>query len=363
MKVYYPLLLLVLIGCWAPNSGAQESIPVSIVRTVRAPIVEEIALTGNLRARRVSRLSAEVDGIVEQMYVDDGDRVNKGDTILTLDSELATISVARAAAGVTEAQARHKESQRRYDELTELAKKRHVPQTNVEAARAEIDITRATLAQASAARREQQALLDRHTVYAPFDGVVQEKLVEVGQWIETNTTLVEVVETQHLRLEVPVPQFYFSRVQPGTPAAVRFDALPEQIFDAAVTMAIPVSNSAARTFPIRIDLNNAHGLLAPGMSARVTLQISDDTQARALIVPQDAVVQTADGTKTVWTIEIEDGITKARPTAIETGRAYHDNIEVLSGDIEAGTPVVVRGNEILRPGQIVTVAEEKPMDI
>jgi len=99
------------------------------------------------------------------------------------------------------------------------------------------------------------------------------------------------------------------------------------------------------------------------MSARVILQIEDDTNRTALIVPQDAVVRRPDGTATVWTIKIEDGITKAEPREIQTGRIYRNNIEVLSGDLEPGAQVVVRGNEILRPGQAVTVAEETPMDI
>jgi RND family efflux transporter MFP subunit len=171
------------------------------------------------------------------------------------------------------------------------------------------------------------------------------------------------VEIKYLRIEAPVPQFYFSRVKPGTRVAIRFDALPDQLFEAAVTATIPVSDTAARTFPVRIDLTNDQGLLAPGMSARVVVQIDDDAGRTALIVPQDAVVRRPDGTETVWAIEVEDGITKAAPREIKTGRVYHDNVEVLSGDLEPGTRVVVRGNEILRPGQPVTVAEDTPMDI
>jgi membrane fusion protein (multidrug efflux system) len=342
---------------------AEPSMPVSVVRSVRATIAEEVSLTGNLQARRVSLLSAEVDGLVARLSVDEGDHVFLQQVVLSLDDELSVIAQARALAEVEEASARHTEAERLYGDLTELAKRQHVPKTNVESARAEIQFAQAALKQAQSDQRRAQALLKRHTVHAPFDGVVTRKLVEVGQWVETSSALIELVETRFLRLEAPVPQFYFTRVQPGTRVAIRFDSLPKQIFEAAITTTIPVSDSAARTFPIRIDLANEQGLLAPGMSARVILQLDSEAGEKALMVPQDAIVRRPDGTETLWTIEIEDGITKAAPRVVRTGRVYHNNVEILSDNLQPGTQVIVRGNEILRPGQAVTVAEEMPMEI
>lgn len=342
---------------------AENAMPVSVVRIVRAPIVEELRLTGSLRARRISRLSTEVEGIVKELLVDDGDRVESGQLIVRLNNELATIEKSGTAAEVDEAQARLADAERRYRELLALSKKQHVPETNVESAKAEIDIARAALAQRRARDGRAQALLNRHTVRAPFNGVVREKLVEIGQWVETNSALVELVETEFLRLETPVPQFYFSRVRAGTPVAIRFDALPREVFEASITTTIPVSDTSARTFPVRIDLPNENGLLAPGMSARVVLHITDESGEAALIVPQDAVVRQPDGGTTIWTIVSEDGVVKALPRIVTTGRVYRNNIEVTSGDLTAGDQVVVRGNEILRPGQAVAVAEESAMDI
>ena len=363
MRTFHLILALVSILIAGTNAIAEDPIPVSVVRTVRATIAEEIVLTGNLQARRISRLSAEVEGVIEHLAVDDGDHITAGEVVLTLNSELALIAKSQAAAEIDEARARLADARRRYAELTGLAQQQHVPKTNVESARAEIDIGRARLAQARAKDRRAQALLDRHTVHAPFDGLVSKKLVEVGQWVQTSTALIDLVEIGFLRLEAPVPQFYFGRVKPGARVAIRFDSLPDQVFEATVNVMIPVSDSAARTFPIRIDLTNDQGLLAPGMSARIVVQIEDNGGNMSLLVPTDAIVRRPDGTETVWTIAVEDGITKAEPREIKTGRVYHNNVEILSGDLEPGARVVVRGNEILRPGQTVRVAEDTPMDI
>ena len=342
---------------------AQSAMPVSVVKAVRAVIAEEVHLTGDLRAKRISNLSSEVEGLIQSLLVDDGDVITKGQVVLVLDSELALIATSQADAAVDEAQARQTEAGRRLAELMKLEKKQHVPKTNVAAARAEIQITHSVVAQAQAIARRARAMLDRHTVRAPFGGVIATKLVEIGQWIETSDPLVALVETNWVRLQAQVPQLYFGRVEPGMRAIIHFDARPNEILDAVVSTKIAVSDGSSRTFPVLIDIANERGTLAPGMSARVTLQIGDQGNQKTLMVPQDAIVRRADGSQSVWTIVIEDGQSKAKQRKVETGRVYRDNIKILNGMIEPGTHVIVRGNEILRPGQLVIVAEKKLMDI
>lgn len=342
---------------------AQSAMPVSVVKAVRAVIAEEVHLTADLRAKRTSNLSSEVEGLVQNLLVDDGDVITKGQVVLVLDSELALIATSQAGAAVDEAQARQTEAGRRLAELMELEKKQHVPKTNVAAARAEFQITHAVLAQAEATARRARAMLERHTVRAPFAGVIATKLVEIGQWIETSDSLLALVETNSVRLEAQVPQLYFGRVEPGTRVVIHFDARPNEILDAVVSTKIAVSDGSSRTFPVFIDIANERGTLTPGMSARVTLQIGDPENQETLMVPQDAIVRRADGSQSIWTIVIEDGQSKAKQRKVETGRAFRDNIEILNGVIEPGTHVIVRGNEILRPGQLVIVAEEKLMEI
>lgn len=362
-RSYRFIILLGLAGVIAAPAFGDNAMPVSVVRIVRAPVTEELRLTGTLQARRISRLSTEVDGIVAELLVDDGDRVSAGQIIVKLNSELAEIEESATAAAVAEAVARLADAERRYRELLALSKKQHVPATNVESAKTEISITRAALAQSRARERQAQAMLERHVVSAPFSGLVRAKLVEVGEWVETSTALVELVETEFLRLEAPVPQFYFSRVREGTRVELRFDAIPQESFAATITTTIPVSDTGARTFPVRIDLPNDSGRLAPGMSARVVVHIEANDAAAALIVPQDAIVRQPDGSTTVWTVTTEDGVVEAHPRVVTTGRVSRNNIEIVTGDLAAGDQVIVRGNEILQPGQSVSVATESAMDI
>lgn len=356
---------LVIVGAsFSPAQVRSESpVPVGVSTTQTAEIHEEVTLNGSLIARRTSRLSTEIDGLVEEILVDDGDRLERGAVVIRLDRRLATIDRDSASAKLEEARARKRESERRHREFLELQQTRHVADTSVEAAKAQIDIDAATVRRVEAELARTVELLDRHVVYAPFDAVVSRKLVERGEWVETNTAIAELVDVSVLRLEVPVPQYYYANVDIETRVSIRLDAMPDRSFEAKVTRKIPISDAASRTFRIWIDIPNDEHLLAPGMSARVNLHVAAGDRAPALLLPRDAVVRKPDGTANVWVIVVEDGITKAVPRLIETGRAYRDHIEIVQGDIQPGEQVVIRGNEILRPGQSVLVAEKRVQDI
>ncbi len=349
-------LLLMLLLATPAFAQQQKARPVSIVRAIKAGVHEEIPLTGSVIARRVSRLSSKVEGFVSEVVVDEGYQLKQGDVILKLDPELAKIAVASATAQVTEARAVLNEAIRQRDEAAELVRKKHISATDHEARIAQVLIQEAALSRLSEQLRQQKELLKRHVVYAPFDGVVTQKLTELGQWVDTSSSLMVIEETRVLRIDVPVPQVYYEKLQLGTPAEIRFDAFPGRLFQGSVSMKIPSANLSTRTFPVRIDMDNNDGVIASGMSARVKFKLAFDEDA--LLVPRDAIVRKPGGSKSVWLVKIEDGISRVNAVPVETGRVYRDYVEVLTGNLKEGDPVVIRGNEILRPGQHVEVVQE-----
>ncbi|MGR8949493.1 MAG: efflux RND transporter periplasmic adaptor subunit, partial [Gammaproteobacteria bacterium] len=336
--------------------AAQEALPVTVMPVVRIAIAEEVALTGNLVARRVSNLSAEVDGIVKDILVDDGSVVTTGQKIVVLDTDIAEIDRRVAAASVAEAEATLKEAVRRHRELERLKDQSHTSLTSVEAALAQISIQEASHRQALSNLARTETLLRKHQVNAPFAGIVSRKLVEVGQWVDTNTPLVELIDTHLLRLEIPVPQYYFQAVRVGTPAQIRFDALPQQPIESGISAVIPISDTASRTFRARIDIPNATGKLAPGMTAKATLRLTKEKESASIVASRDAIVRKPNGDTSIWMIEEIDGVAKAKPVNVSVGRSYRGGVEILSGNLPVGSLAVVRGNEILRPGQSVRVA-------
>lgn len=335
----------------------EKATPVSVVIATIAPVYDEIPLTGSVTARRVSRISPKIEGFVAELLVDEGDEIKSGDVLLQLDPVMAKIGLTRVQAQLQEAEAILSEAKRQRDEASELLKKKHISATNHEARVADVAIKTAVLKRLKAELDEQQETLSRHTIYAPFDGVISAKEVEVGQWVDTSTSLLELIEIHVLRVNVPVPQIYFSQIAIGTPATLKFDAFPERSFDATVTMKIPAGNASTRTFPVRIEIKNENGIIAPGMSARVRIKLRESNEA--MLLPRDVIVRKPDGSTSIWLVVEVNGQTISRPLVVKTGRAYRDNVEVFASGLQQGDRVVIRGNEILQTDQHVTVVNEQ----
>lgn len=341
------------------NSFAQETItPVSVVAAKMGKVSEEVPLTGSVSSIQTSHLSAKVEGYIDSLLVDKGDTVKKGDPIMYFDHQLIDIEITRVRAQLSEAKARVKEFVRQRDEAEELVKKKSIASTTYEAAVAQVEINSAVVARLEAELKRQQTLSERHTLYAPFDGVITDKMVEVGEWVDTNTPLFELTALNPLRIEVPVPQLYFSRINTGTPVKIKYDAIPDQEFAAQVTTKVPVSHQNTRTFPVMIRIENEDRLIAPGMSARVFFQLSEPNAEQSVLLPRDAIVRKPDGSKTVWVAEDKEGITKVNPVAVKTGKSHLNNIEIAQGNIHPGDRIVIKGNELLQAGQNINIVEE-----
>ncbi|NKB37393.1 MAG: efflux RND transporter periplasmic adaptor subunit [Gammaproteobacteria bacterium] len=327
--------------------------PVSVAKVEIAPIYDEIPLTGSVTARRIARISPRVEGFLSQMLADEGDEVETGKTLAQLDSVLAEIGLSTVQARVAEALAELDEARRQRDEAKELLHKKHISPTSFEARQAEVSIKSAVLSRLRSELEQQREIFDRHLVSAPFSGVISKKEVEIGQWVETSTTLFELIEISVLRIDVPVPQVYFDEIEVGTAVSIKFDAFPEHAYDANVSIKIPSASASTRTFPVRIEMQNPGSAIAPGMSARVRFRLESSGQAK--LVERDALIRKPDGGVSLWKITEVNGITRAKSIEIKAGRTLRDKVEVISNELQIDDIIVIRGNEILQEGQKVRI--------
>jgi RND family efflux transporter MFP subunit len=342
----------------APAALAEPA-PVTLAEVKRETLREQSVLSGTAIAPRRAALSPKVDGLVTEVFVDAGSLVTAGEPILTLDDRLEAHAVAAAEARVQEAEASHKDAIRIRDELLRLKQGRHASETDIRSAEARVDMTAAALAAERAELARAREVRRRHRLEAPFDGMVVSREVEVGEWAKRDEAAVELVALDVLRIRATLPQAEYSRVRRGAAAEVRFDALPERAFRGEVFARVAAGDARSRTFPVLIDIPNPERLLAPGMSARVRVDL-DGGEAEVLTVPRDAIVAKADGSREVWQVQREDGILKAYPVLVKTGRARGDLLEVSAGELADGDRVVLLGNESLRPGQSIAPQPAPP---
>ena len=352
--IFYLLVFLASFAYPLPSTGAQTpGPPVEAETALVAPVVRKLELSGTVTSPRVSSISTSFQGLVSAVHFDSGARVKTGDLLLELDSELEEAAHKQTEALAAQAAGELADAKRRLGIAKKLAERKYGTQNEVEARQAEVEIDRAAYESAKAAHARRAAILERHRLRAPYSGVISKKMAEVGQWVVPGTPAFELVEMEGLRIDVPVPQQYYARLREGAEVSVKFDAIPGETIPARIGALIPVSDPDARTFTLRVLPEGEDIPITPGMSARIAVNLS--TGRQDVVVNRDAIIRHPDGRTTVWVLEQKGDKTLVEERKIEIGLAFDGVFQVRSG-LKEGERVVVRGNESLREGQAVRLA-------
>lgn len=335
-----------------------DTTPVSVVEVSARDVSRQIRVTGNVTSPHQAALSASVEGLIQTYHVDVGDRVKPGAILVQLDSELAALQLNSSQARQREAQSALDDALRRLREAEKLSGESGViAATEVESRRTEVALARAALAVAEAEVSYQRSILARHTINAPFAGVVSMRLAEIGEWLNRGEALLELVATDDLHFDFRLPQEVSTQINNIDSIEVRFDALPDIRVAGRSKAIVPVKNPDDRTFLLRVvaadsNTNESLARITPGMSAQAVISLK--TGRTGVSIPRDALLRFADGRTIVWEIQASDATTRVVERKVETGLEFDGMVEILNG-LESGARVVVRGNEALRDGQAVEV--------
>jgi RND family efflux transporter MFP subunit len=318
-------------------------------------IIEEVPLTGTVASARVASLSTEVDGLVEDVAVEVGDTVSKGDTLLRLDSAIEALNLESAKAETLRIRAQLADANRRLKDAQRLSKQNNISLNELRLLQAEVETETAALKRQQAEERRQEALLKRHSLNAPFDGVISERMTELGEWVEPGTSVLTLVAVDNLRLEFRVPQDYFMRLDDQSEITVMIDALPGSELKGQIQAVVPVTDPTARTFLMHVLLDAGEIRLTPGMSVHGRLRLQ--TASRGVVVSRDALIRYPDGRITVWVVDLDQAEAKVSERLVRTANSFNGLIAISDG-LEAGETVVIEGNESLQEGQQVRIQNQ-----
>jgi RND family efflux transporter MFP subunit len=339
---------------WLLHAQAQGRPGVELEQVETSDIISEVSLNGTVNALRTSRLSTAVAGLVEDVRVETGNRVARGDLLVALDDEQAEFELESARAESSEARARLQEAQRRLAEARSVGAGRNIAATEVSARESEVAATEATLARLRAEERRRQVVLDRHRIEAPFDGVVSDRISDLGEWVTPGDEMLTLVDTTNLRLDFRVPQNYYQRISDDSELWVQVGGASQKSVKAMIESLVPVSDPRARTFLMRATGPEKLDVL-PGMAVQATLRVS--TGEKGLTVSRDAINRYPDGRVTVWIAEpTDEDLYEVREKRVEVGSGFDNRMEIISG-LEGTELVVIRGNESLEDGARVRLAE------
>ena len=302
-----------------------------------------IEAVGSLRAVQGADLSLEVSGVVESISFSSGDDVQEGATLLKLRAadDLSRLDSLKAMAELNEVN---------FDRTQRLAKSSTVSQ-------AQLDTDSANLKNLKAQVAQQQAIIEKKILRAPFAGHLGIRAVDVGQYLSAGTSIVTLQALDPIYVDFYVPQQAVEEIQIGHKVTVKVDAYEDRTFTGEIAAINPKVDVGNRNVQIRATLKNQDRKLLPGMYATVDIAVGEP--ATYVTVPQTAIAYNPYG-DTVYVVESNDngaGVKAqlvARQTFVTVGPTRGDQVGVLKG-VRAGDMIVTAGQIKLHNGSVVLI--------
>ena len=349
------LLMLLIQAVIALPLWAQNQPPPAKVRL--AKVTEEVrtensGLVGVLYYDRVSHLSAEVSGQVQKANYSAGDRVEKGTQLVRIGTDFLDQDIAVERARIDTIDVKIENAAKDMERYQSLLSKKAVSQSaydtlyfNHQTLIKERDAIRAGLAKIKLMRA-------KCTIRAPFDGIILEKSTEKGDWVTPGRTLYRIGSTADLFVRVSVSENLAPFSLPGTPVDVMLTAAGQNV-RGQIEGILPVADPQTKnvTVKVRLDETAPTPLVAENMSATVFLPTT--TEKTLKMIPRDALVN-FQGKNFVYTIKDD----KAAMLPVTIVAYFEKAVGVADPHVAVGMPVVVDGNERLRPDQPVMIDGE-----
>lgn len=236
---------------------------------------------------RITSLSARSAGRVAEIKADEGRTVERGETLVRLADPALHERINSMAARVRRIEVGLAQADRELARQQKLAKEAAVAEQDVERARLEVDVQKATLREARAALAEQQRYLEEMTVRAPTAGTVLVRTVERGEWVQPGTPLYSLVDLNQLYLKIYVPEPDIGKLALGQEARVHVDAYPRRSFPARLSKVASEAEFTPKNvetrqervklvFAVELTLaENPGGVLKPGMPADAVVRLAE----------------------------------------------------------------------------------------
>lgn len=304
--------------------------------------LNQLKLTGTLEGLTSSIISSRFAGKVDQILVEDGQAVQQGATLLTLDTVELANAVRVAQNTIRQTEANFNTAQADYQRYYSLYAKNAVTKQQLESAETRMITSRTEVDNAYANLNNAQKQEADASILSPVTGVVANKAVTIGQVVSPGTTLLSVEQIDPMYVVVHVEQKDIAAAKLGADVNILIDTYPGQVFKGTVAIINPVAGNESRMFRVKIKVANPEQLLKPGMFVQATLSTGESRSV--LTIPRAAVLKQK-GLSYVYVAS--NG--QAKKTLVETGDLINDLIEIKTG-LQPGMTVIVDNLDKINDG-------------
>jgi membrane fusion protein (multidrug efflux system) len=322
-------------GAALAEDGKPAAVPVEAARVVAAPLSEQVTAIGTLLSDEAVTVSSEIAGRIQEIHFQEGQPVEKGAPLITLDDSVYRAQLADAEAKLKLAEQTHKRTSQLFSSKYATAQSADESASNLAVGNAAVELARVQLEKAH--------------IVAPFSGIVGLRRVSAGEYVTAGQALVNLEAIDPVKADFRVPEKFLSAIRVGQAIRLKLDAFPGESFEGKVYAIDPRLDVSGRSLLVRAVVPNTDGRLRPGLFARVTVLLQ--LKEAALSVPEQAIVPQGDSQ---FVFKIVDG--KVQLTKVVTGTRREGRVEIVDG-LAAGDQVVTAGQLKIRDGMAVSVVD------
>src|SRR6267143_952150 len=331
---------------------------VNVVSPQRTAPSHELVLPGNVEPYMSAPIYSRTSGYVKKWYVDIGARVKKGQLLAEIDTPEVDQQLQQSRSNLATADANLKLAAITKNRYLDLLKTNAVSQQDADNAAGTYNANQATVGAMKANVKQLETLQSFEKIYAPFDGIVTVRNVDVGDLINfgsapgTRTDLFHIAQPGKLRVYVYVPQEYSQAATPGLTAELTLAEFPGRRFPGKLVRTANAINNVTRTLQAEVDVDNPTGKLLSGSYAEVHLNLPG--LASTHLLPVNTLLFRSEGLQVAV---VKDG--KVVLTHVTPGHDFGDQIEILSG-LNGDESVIQNPSDSILPGQQVQIEKPAP---
>jgi RND family efflux transporter MFP subunit len=334
------------------KSGEEKVFNVQIRDIVKKPLRPFIESIGTLHPFEEVTISAEVEGVLRSVKVEEGTQVSKGMLLAAIDDSDYGLEVKRAEAALRQAEATLENTKLEYKRKDALFKEELVTKQQYDDVTTRLSLAEADVERAKASLALARLKLSKTKISSPLACVVKEKRVSAGDFVKNGTPLFVIIQPNPIKLRFTVPEKDVGRLKMNQEVTLKVDGFPESEFKGRVNIVFPNVEEKTRTLQVEALVPNNNLILKPGLFAKVTLYTAGEKDT--VVIPVTSLLYEAEKVK-VFVVEGD----RAKERDVKLGSKYGEMMEIIQGVTE-GEKVVTIGQQNLSEGAKVSVQQATP---
>jgi len=346
--------LLAVVACKKQDTKSVEEkvFNVQVQDIVKKPLRPFIESIGTLNPCEEVTVSAEVEGVMKSVRVDEGTQISKGMLLASIDDSDYGLEVKRAEAALRQAEATLENTKLEFKRKEALFKEELVTKQQYDDVVTRLSLTEAEVERAKASLSLARLKFSKTKITSPIACVVKEKRVSAGDFVKNGTSLFVIIQPNPIKLRFTIPEKDVGKIKISQDVLLKVDGLPGSEFKGKVSIIYPHVEEKTRTLMVEALVPNNNGVLKPGLFAKVILYTGGEKDT--IVVPVTSLLYEAEKVK-VFVVEGD----RAKEREVKLGSKYGEMMEIVEG-IKEGEKVVAVGQQNLSQDAKVSIQQATP---